>query len=330
MQEIAPGLFRITLPMPQNPLGFINTYLIKDKSDLLLIDPGWNTTEAYGALTAGVEELGLTLSQVSMIICTHLHPDHFGLAGKIKQLSPKAELLAHGWDAATIEARYLKVTELESRMAAILQRYGVPESEVPTLSSASLPALPFVSVTFPDRLLYGGENISIGDYDLEVICTPGHSPGHICLFEPRHRILFAGDHILPSITPNIGYHVMSGDNPLGDYMGALDKLRSLPAAMVLPGHEEIFTVLKGRVDEIITHHQMRGGEILLAMSREARSANDLSRYVTWSIPEPDMDKWPPFQKRMAISETIAHLHFLRWQGKLEKVISNACILFRLP
>ena len=103
-------------------------------------------------------------------------------------------------------------------MAALLQRHGVPNSDLPVLGSASMPALQFVTVTFPDRVLYGGETITTGVYDLEVIWTPGHSPGHICLYEPKNQLLFSGDHILPCISPNVSYHVQSGDNPLGDYI----------------------------------------------------------------------------------------------------------------
>jgi glyoxylase-like metal-dependent hydrolase (beta-lactamase superfamily II) len=325
--EIAPGIHQLQVPIPDNPLGHLNSYLIRGQNGWLMIDTGWYTPDAFNSLETGIKSLGLVLSDISTIVLTHVHPDHFGLAGRIKHLSPRTELLAHRWEADLIESRYIKFSELQDKMAAMLQRHGVPESELSTLRSASMPALRFVTVTLPDRVLYGGEIISTGTYDLEIIWTPGHSPGHICLFEAKNRLLFSGDHILPTITPNVSSHVQSGDNPLGDYLGALHKLRNLPAAKILPGHEHVFADLRGRIQEIIDHHRKREAEIRQAIERGPRNAYEISSRMAWNIPGLTWDQFPPLQKRFAVTETIAHLDLMRWEGRAEKLVTGDSVAY---
>ena len=199
--KIATGIYQLQVPIPDNPLGHLNAYLIKGTSGWIMIDTGWFTPDAFSSLEAGINNIGLSFSDISMIIITHVHPDHFGLAGKIKQLSPRIELLAHRWEAELIESRYITFSELQNKMVPMMRQHGVPASELSPLRSASMPALRFVTVTLPDRVLYGGEIISTGIYDLEVIWTPGHSPGHICLFEPQNGLLFQGTIFCPLLLP---------------------------------------------------------------------------------------------------------------------------------
>ncbi len=254
---IVPGVYQVKVPIPGNPLGHLNCYLVEGSKGWLMIDTGWYTPDAFDSLEAGLRTIGLGMTDIETIIVTHVHPDHFGLAGRIKQVSPGTQLLAHRWESDLIEPRYIKISELMEKMSALLHRHGVPPLELGKLGSASMPALQFVTVTFPDRVLYGGEVISTGVYNLEVIWTPGHSPGHICLYEPDKQLLFSGDHVLTSISPNVSYHVQSGDNPLGDYINALHKLENLPVTQVLPAHERKFTDLKGKIKQILDHHDKR-------------------------------------------------------------------------
>lgn len=193
--QIASGIHQIQVPIPDNPLGHLNTYLIEGTEGWLMIDTGWFTPDAFDSLESGIKEMGLTLTDVSTIVITHVHPDHYGLAGKIKELSPQTKLFAHRWEAQLIESRYIKFSELQMKMDVLMRSHGVPEKETLELRSASMPALKFVKVILPDHFLYGGETISTGIFDLEAIWTPGHSPGHICLFEPKNRFfVLRGSH----------------------------------------------------------------------------------------------------------------------------------------
>lgn len=325
--EIALGIYRLKVPIPDNPLGHLNCYLVEGKDGWLMVDTGWYTPDAFNSLNVGLKDLGLAMADIATIIVTHVHPDHFGLAGRIKHMSPRVQLLAHRWESDLIESRYIKFSELQDRMAAMLHRHGVPAADLPTLQSASMPALQFVIVTLPDRTLYGGEIITTGIYDLEVIWTPGHSPGHICLYEPRNQLLFSGDHVLPTISPNVSYHVQSGDNPLDDYLCALRKLQNLPVAKVLPAHEHIFTDLRGRIEQIVNHHNRRNTEIQQAIAKEPRSAYEISSQITWDIPGLVWEQFPPLHKRFAVTETIAHLEYMRWEGKVMRIVKDDSVLY---
>jgi len=188
-------------------------------------------------------------------------------------------------------------------------------------------ALKHLTLTLPDSIFHGGEIITTGIFDLEIIWTPGHSPGHICLYESENQLLFSGDHVLPVITPNVSYHIQSGDNPLGDYLSALHKLKNLPVKKVLPAHEEIFTDLPTRMEEIAAHHQRREAEIRQTIAEEPHSAYEISSQITWEVPDLTWEDFPPMLRRSAIQETIAHLEYMRWEGTVSRIIDETSVSY---
>jgi len=325
-RKIAPGIFQVPVELADSRLtrlDHVNTYLVEGKHGWLLIDTGWYAPSSQHALEAALSSLNITYQDLNTIVITHCHPDHFGLAGRIKHLSPHTRILMHRWEADLIESRYIKFAEPQENMSALLKNHGVPDSLLEALGSASMPVLEFVTITLPDQALYGGEIIRTGVYDLEIIWTPGHSPGHICLYEPQNRFLFAGDHVLPTITPNVSYHILSGDNPLGDYIHALGKLINLPVTQVHPGHQYSFTGLRDRINAILEHHRKREDEILKAVSRELKSAYEIASRLGWNLRDLTWEQFPPLEKRFAVTETIAHLERMRWEGKVQKTTRDA-------
>ena len=327
--EVAPGIIQLKIPIPNNPLGNLNCYLIEGTEGWLMVDTGWFTPETLDSLNTGLKTWKIDLSDIATIVITHIHPDHFGLAGRIKQISPKIELLMHRFEADHIESRYIKLRDLRQKIGAMLSRHGVPQYKISELESSSLPAMEYVRITGPDGTLYGGETILTGTYRLEVIWTPGHSIGHICLYEPINQLLFAGDHILPQITPSVGYHTQSGDNPLGDYLNALRKIENLPVRKILPAHEDIFSDLRGRIREIIEHHKERSEEIEREISKGPKSAYEISSQITWNVKDSDWENLPPLSKRLAVMETLAHLEHMRWEGKVQKIFQDDFVFFGL-
>lgn len=328
-EKIAPGIFQLKMPIPNNPLENLNCYLVEGKDGWLMIDTGWYTTETMDSLKNGLGELGIAIPDIAKIVITHIHPDHFGLAGRIKQLASEIVLITHRFESDLIESRYIKLSALRDEIEDMLKRHGVPFSKLSELKSSSMPALEYVRITFPDITLYGGEIISTGIYDLEVIWTPGHSIGHICIYEPENKLLFSGDHILPKITPSIAYHTQSGDDPLGDYLNSLHKIENLPAMKILPAHENIFSDLKVRIREIRDHHEKRNNEIREAISAGHVNAYDISSCITWNVKDSNWDNLPPLSKRLAVMETLAHLEYMRWRGEVEKISKKGRIFFRL-
>jgi glyoxylase-like metal-dependent hydrolase (beta-lactamase superfamily II) len=140
MLDIAKGIYQLTLPIPDSSLE-LNCYLIEGKDGWLLIDTGWYTAEAFSCLQKGLKDIGLALTDISTIVVTHTHPDHFGLAGKIKQASPKTKLLAHIWESALIDSLYVNFTDLRSKSSAMLKLHGIPATDLSALESATMPAI---------------------------------------------------------------------------------------------------------------------------------------------------------------------------------------------
>jgi glyoxylase-like metal-dependent hydrolase (beta-lactamase superfamily II) len=331
MIEVTPGIYRMPLPLPVPHLSHINTYLVKGDEGCLLVDTGWNTPESFDSLKEQLAELGIEGKEISQIVVTHVHPDHYGLAGKIKPLFG-ASLLFHHLEKDFIETRYVNMEELIQELGQWLQRNGVPPERLAELQKASLPLLKFVTPTMPDTTLYGGETITCGDFNFEVMPTPGHAPGHICLYEPDKKILLSGDHILPTITPHVGLHPQSGPNPLGDYLDSLEVLKKLEVKQVLPGHEQPFTEFRERIEGISLHHDLRNAEILAAIGSDAKTAFELTTEITWlhdvnGVGWHRLDNW---DKRMAILETLAHLEAMRARGELDKFNRDDILYYRQP
>ena len=175
---------------------------------------------------------------------------------------------------------------------------------------------------FEFHIVKDNDEIRVGDYKLQCIETPGHSPGHICLYEPEKKILFSGDHILFDITPNITHWTIM-KNSLGSYLSSLDKVYPLETEMVLPGHRKGMKNHRKRIEELRRHHEERLNEVLKALKSGSKTAYDIGSYLTWDIVT-ESDSWdmfPPTQKWFAIGETLAHLVYLEEEHKIKKEIT---------
>ncbi len=331
MIEVIPGIYRMPLPLPIPTVSHINTYLVKGDNGYLLVDTGWNTEEAFASLKKQLAELGINGREISRIVVTHAHPDHYGMAGKLKNLFG-ATLYFHHLEKDVIESRYVNMDELLKEMSLWLKGNGVPPDRLAELQKASLPMLKFVTPAMPDVTLYGGEAITCGDFSFNVLPTPGHAPGHICLYEPDKKILFSGDHILPTITPYVGMNPQSGSNPLGDYLDSINSLKRLDVDLVLPGHEQPFTGLKDRIEGITLHHSLRNAEIMAALGYDSKTAFELTTGITWmhDVNGVGWYKLGTWDKRMALLETLAHLEAMRVKGELEKFTREDILYYRLP
>lgn len=323
--EIVPGLHQLKVPIPNNPLENLLAYLLKGTDSNTLIDTGWFTPGALDALERQLGELGVKVEQISHVVLTHIHPDHYGLAGKIKERSG-AQIIMHAAEQPLIETRYRSPGGLLDSMADWLARYGVPEEDMLKLQRASMPVLSFVTVVEPDLTVQDGQVLRLEPWELEVIWTPGHSPGHICLYERTKKLLFSGDHVLPVITPNVSLNPQSGGNPLGDFIDSLRKLEHLEVAWVLPAHEYHFPDLGRRLKELYHHHDKRLGEILATIALSPQTGYHIASQVRW-----DVGPWegmPPLMRRAALMETLSHVELLIRQGQVARTLVNGTFLFQ--
>ncbi|WP_242910026.1 MBL fold metallo-hydrolase [Actinomadura terrae] len=318
VEQVRPGLWSIPVPLPDNPLRYVLVYGLEVPDGIALVDAGWDTPEAWDALCAGLGVAGYEVGDVKAVLVTHLHPDHYGLAGRVREASG-AWVALHPADAGLLRDRYRDFDGLIEAMRRQMALHGVPDEEAGPLAEASRAILPLVRHTDPELLLEDGEQVPIAGWNLRTVWTPGHSPGHVCFFEPDRRLLLSGDHVLPRITPAIGVHPQQRHNPLADFYDSLDKVRGLDAEEVLPGHEYRFAGLADRVGALAEHHTARLDEIALEVIRagvDGATAWDLARRLTWSRPWAEIR---PFMRRAAMLETLAHLVMLEAQGRVDTV-----------
>ena len=323
-KEVLSGLYQLKVPIPNNPIGYVLPYLIPGDDGYTLVDSGWNTPEAFAALEAELKEVGVSFEQIKRLLVTHVHPDHYGLAGKIKEICG-AEVIVHQRERDFIRSRYRQPEQLLERMANWLIENGVPEDEMPDMQQSSMPARAFVVPVDPDTVLWGGETLDFGVYRFEVFWTPGHSPGHICFYERAQRVLLTGDHVLPTVTPNVSLHPQQQGNPLGDYLASLERLMPLEVEEVLPAHEYSFPDLQGRLREIIDHHDTRLDEMLAIVGDDGATAYDVASGIIWTTGT--FDSFSHWTRRAAISETLAHLEYMVYQGRLHQTKENGIIRY---
>ena len=314
VDEVRPGLWSIPVPIPDNPLRYVFVYAFETDRGAYLVDAGWNTDDAYDTLCAGLATAGMDITDVRGVLVTHIHPDHYGLAGRVREASG-AWVALHPADAALIDARYDDPADLLERVGRMLRRMGAPAEELESLRNAAMPVMAFVSCVKPDVLVEDGDKPDVPGWDLEALWTPGHSPGHLCFWEPRHRLLLSGDHVLPRITPNIPFHPQAGDDPLGAYLESLKRLDTYDADEVLPAHEYRFAGLRARLAELRLHHEHRFAEVVAAIEGGHTTAWAVAERMEWSRP---WERIRGFMRRAAAAEALAHLRALERRGVLRE------------
>jgi glyoxylase-like metal-dependent hydrolase (beta-lactamase superfamily II) len=176
--------------------------------------------------------------------------------------------------------------------------------------------------------LHHGDRLDVGDYRLEVLHTPGHTAGHVCLYERDKRILFSGDHVLGDITPNIATWSDEGD-PLADYLDSLALVARLEVALCLPGHRTPVKDCRGRIEALVEHHRERADEVLQILSRGPRNAYDTAAEMTWSIRARSWAEFPVMQRWFATGEATAHLRYLEGTGQVARLDHDSEIVFAL-
>jgi len=329
MTEILPGIYQLKVPIANNPLGHTNIYLLKGEGGCVMIDAGIQSDEAVKALRQQLAETGVELSRIATLIVTHGHGDHIGLAGYVREITG-ARMAMHAVEISRLPAA------LQNPIArwtdVWLRSSGIPDNGQPDRQAPHSFPLP----PHPDISLEDGQIIDRFGLNLQVILTPGHAPGHICLYDRDRKILFSGDHVLPVTTPNIGLRpggtgMDPDNNPLVDYLASLEKVDRLDATMVMPAHEHIFNDLHRRVAELVAHHKYRNEEIIAALASAPKTAYQVSEKITW-MPETggvDFHHLHYWNQRMAVSETLSHLQALRTTGKVVRFGREGVVYYQV-
>ena len=306
--ELEKDIYRIEVPLPNNPMQLLNSYFIRGSERNLIIDTGFNRQECRDALLGGLEELGADFSKTDIFI-THLHADHSGLVSSIK--TDANTVYCSRQDGHIVN--YLYSDEYWSTLFEQFRITGLRMSEEMAISTHPglmwRPDEKHIDIHYVSE----GDVIKVGDYELTCVFTPGHSPGHMCLYEKNKKFLFAGDMILGDITPNLCPERFALSS-LTQYLASLDKVAAMDVKRVFVGHRSMLDDLPGRIKSLKEHHKARCQEALDVLKDGPLDAWEAAAKMTWDIQAKNWDAFPPSQKWFATGEAYEHLLYLYEQG----------------
>jgi glyoxylase-like metal-dependent hydrolase (beta-lactamase superfamily II) len=319
-EEVLPNLFRLQIPLPESPLKYLNSYIIRDSDRSLIIDTGLNRRECLEAMQAGLRRIGIELENSDLFI-THLHADHFGLVAKLATDSsnvlfsrPEKELM-ESWEGF-------------DTMIAYAGRNGFPENELRAALDKH-PGAKYGTEWIPElKVLEDGDPVHVGDYHFQCVTTPGHTMGHICLYEPDKKVLVSGDHVLIDITPNIQCW-SDVQNPLKHYLLSLEKVSELQVDLVLPGHRRLIFDHQARIEELKNHHANRLAEVLTILEDAPMTAFEVASRMTWDLKCDHWNDFPVAQRWFATGEAISHIRLLEEEGKVGREAKGELTRFHL-
>jgi glyoxylase-like metal-dependent hydrolase (beta-lactamase superfamily II) len=283
--------------------------VIRGPSRNLIIDTGLDNDDCHEAMARYIGTLEIDLRNTDFLI-THLHRDHFGLVSKLVTDTSKILFNKTEFDFLRSEKN------LENIFSYTLGK-GFPKKDLPTSFSRRPLRKVIMKIAPKIEIVKEGDTVHVGQYRFKCVFTPGHSWGHMCLYEPNRKFLVAGDHILDDITPGIQCH--SDDaNPLKQYLTSLRKVEKMDIALVLPGHKKLFKDHKHRIQTIQKHHDIRLNEVLRILKDGPMNAYQIASKMVWDMNGEQFHRASNVQRWFATSEALAHIRYLEEEGRVIK------------
>jgi glyoxylase-like metal-dependent hydrolase (beta-lactamase superfamily II) len=313
--EVAPQVWRIPLTLPDPALGAVNAYGMLDDDGLVIIDPGQAFTGATQQLATALEAIGFGLANIRGALITHIHLDHFTNAVTLRR-----ELGARIW-LGIGERPGLRVLQqpMEGRIGGLLQllpSWGAGRL-VPLLADIDAGGgMPVDIWEEPDFWLEPDQDVPLSSRTLRVLATPGHTQGHVVLHDRSSGLLFSGDHVLPDITPSIGFEPIPAAAPLADYLSSLERMLTLPDARMLPAHGPVRESVHHRVHELMHHHDDRLEASFDQVLTGRTSVWEVARGLRWTRRLRHVDELDILSQALAVLETKAHLEVLVARGRI--------------
>jgi glyoxylase-like metal-dependent hydrolase (beta-lactamase superfamily II) len=331
--QVAPDIYRIDVPLPKSPLKNLNCYVVKGQGRHLIIDTGFNRPECREALLAGLDQLNIDMSETDIFL-THFHADHSGLASEIA--SDQTRIFISAPDEVLLRVDSEKQSVLSKIWVALTEKYyteaGFPLQDYGLFMEKAHPGRRFSTNTlFSYTHVQDGETLHIGGHDFTCIATPGHTPGHMCLYMESRKIMFLGDHVLFDITPNLGIWVEMMMDSLDHFIQSLNKIKQYDCQWVLPAHRNVLCGLNQRIDQLLDHHQARLQDIFRIINEYGRiCAYEIASHMKWDIDAPNWKEFPLTQKWFAVGEALVHLNHLIDHGQLVKTEEQGVFWYALP
>ncbi len=320
--QTEPDVYLIEGPIDHAIVPATNCYVVKDDGDCAVIDTGSPWERGYQHLDAQLNELGVERSRASFIL-THVHFDHAGL---IDRIAPPQARLYVGRSEYNRTLRS-NVDRVLNEMLLRLPQEGVSASEVDTFVTMYERSTEFSTPAHNPLLVGEGDKIIVGRYSLSVLDLPGHTSGHIGLYEPSSQTLFCGDHVLGLISPCIETPSGSNDN-LGDHLSSLERVANLPVRLLAWGHGDPQPTCQQRVRWLIDHHEKRCAEATgIIKENPGRTGLEIITSLRWSVPFDSWDLIPPIQRSVIIAEGLAVLDHLVTRGTIERFVDGNTALY---
>lgn len=323
IEEIASDFYRVEIPLPDTLLKSVNSYVIRDRERNLIIDTGMYNDECFDVMQAALKKLNIDLTKTDFFI-THAHGDHIGLVTRL--IYGGSIVYINELDAQIISK--IKTGVILSEIKTLLKISGFPEKDPEKILPPRIKDEFRSRDTLPFRFVEDTDIIERGGFRFTCVKTPGHSRGHMCLYEPDKKFLISGDHILKDITPGIQGRI-NEENPLKDYLSSLDKVYALDIDRALPGHRAIFGNCKARIEEIKEHHRQRNNEVLAILQEGSRNIYEVASQMTWNVDCDSWDSFPVVQSFFATGETFAHLRYLEETGEIERKVIGLTAIYSL-
>lgn len=323
--ETLEHLHSIELPTPY-PVGPVTVYLCDAPGEpLTLIDTGPHTVEAQAALETGLAYLGYHSSDLERLVISHAHADHFGLSARLVAASG-AQVLSHAWNQAALADYQASRERRVAFYASLLHQAGVPVDIMLAIGQATRGVNRFAHPVNIDWTVDEGDQLPLAGRLWQVLHTPGHAAGLICLYEPASRTLLSSDHLLADISSNpVVEPPPAGQTErlrsLALYMASLRRVAAMDIAAALPSHGPVIHDVAGLVRQRLLFHRQRMGRILEALHSGART--------TWDVTSALFPGRTPLDTFLAISEVIGHLDLLELEGSIEAEQTEGVITWSL-
>ena len=309
VEVVAPGVHSVPVAFPGNPMRYTLSYVLLDGDECVVVDPGFDSDEGHGQLMAALGRLDVGPREISGIVATHFHTDHLGMAARLARGS--GAWIALGQQERRHISAFDDAHAESERDRERMRTWGVPEGRVAEAAMSPQGLHDMRRLADPDRRLGDADTLAAAGRNWRIMETPGHTPGHICLWDDDGELVLSGDHVLPRISPNVSLEIRGDTDPLRHNIESLQRIAGNDHYEVCPAHEYRFRGVGHRARVLEEHIAERSREVLDVLGKGAPTVHEVARQLTWSR---GWESLGALQFRLALSETAAHIRYLATSG----------------